>query len=99
MILYLYSSVNDVINDAIYSFLFLFSVCHAPSFSLDGLYQKVEVFQRMLDHAHKLRLASHCLEDAFDRYAPTPDFNCESYLLYIIIYIYMYIYMTVAVHS
>ena len=31
----------------------------------------------MLDHAHKLRLASHCLEDAFDRYAPTPDFNCE----------------------
>ena len=35
------------------------------------------MFQRLLDHAHKLKSASQCLEDAFESYAPTPDLNCE----------------------
>ena len=35
------------------------------------------MFQRMLDHTHKLRSASHSLEDLFDKYAPTPDLNRE----------------------
>ena len=44
---------------------------------IDGLHHKVTVFQLMLDHTHQLRSASHSLEDLFDKYAPTPDLNCE----------------------
>ena len=46
-------------------------------YCLDGLHHKVTVFQRMLDHTHKLRLASLSLEELFDKYAPTPDLNCK----------------------
>ena len=47
------------------------------SCSSDDRHHKILVFQRMLDHAYVLRSASRSLEDAFDRYAPTPDLNCE----------------------
>ena len=43
----------------------------------DGLHYKVRVFQRLLDHAHRLKSACLCLEAAFEQYIPTPDLNCE----------------------
>ena len=54
-----------------------FTLQYLIYFTTDGLHYKVRVFQRLLDHAHRLKSACLCLEAAFEQYIPTPDLNCE----------------------